>query len=198
MICPTCGKEVLDGSRYCEFCGAELVTEGSGIEDSVIENAEAGSETLSSAAEESGTWTAENAVSAAEEKDVQSYIPKEEPVPAYIPDGSGSGVLSTGCKIWFWVVLVLNALSALISIFFIKESAVYIASLISGIGMCAGAVMILFQKKKLGFYVLLAMAAFNLLVSVISGTYSAGMLVGPIANALISYYFVRGNSDVLK
>lgn len=198
MICPTCGKEVLDGSRYCEFCGAELVTESSGIEDSVIENAETGSETLSSAAEESGTWTAENVVPAAEEQEVQSYIPKEEPVPAYIPDGSGSGVLSTGCKIWFWVVLVLNALSALISIFFIKESAVYIASLISGIGMCAGAVMILFQKKKLGFYVLLAMAAFNLLVSVISGTYSAGMLVGPIANALISYYFVRGNSDVLK
>ncbi|MBR2779145.1 MAG: hypothetical protein IKD85_03135 [Firmicutes bacterium] len=188
----------MDGSRYCEFCGAELVTESSGIEDSVIENAETGSETLSSAAEESGTWTAENVVPAAEEQEVQSYIPKEEPVPAYIPDGSGSGVLSTGCKIWFWVVLVLNALSALISIFFIKESAVYIASLISGIGMCAGAVMILFQKKKLGFYVLLAMAAFNLLVSVISGTYSAGMLVGPIANALISYYFVRGNSDVLK
>lgn len=198
MICPTCGKEVLDGSRYCEFCGAELVTESSGIEDSVIENAETGSETLSSAAEESGTWTAENVVPAAEEQEVQSYIPKEDPVPVSFPDESGSGVLSTGCKIWFWVVLVLNALSALISIFFIKESAVYIASLISGIGMCAGAGMILFQKKKLGFYVLLAMAAFNLLVSVISGTYSAGMLVGPIANALISYYFVRGNSDVLK
>jgi phage shock protein C len=35
MICPTCQKEIADGSKFCYNCGAKLAADGAGTSSSV-------------------------------------------------------------------------------------------------------------------------------------------------------------------
>lgn len=90
--------------------------------------------------------------------------------------------VSTGLKVWLWIVIVLNAISALGNIGSIVSSPVStIISIALEAAMIYAAVLIMFQTKKLGFKIMCAVAVVNVVVTIITAIFAgifAGALVG--------------------
>ena len=107
--------------------------------------------------------------------------------------------MTKGSKVWFWVVLIVNILSAL-SGFMIMSSMPKLAvmSIISGVGLAVGAGIILFRQKKYGLYVIIGMAILNCLYMVVNKANIVFAVLSAVLNPLISYYFVNKNADVIK
>lgn len=94
--------------------------------------------------------------------------------------------VSTGLKVWLWIVIVLNAISALGNLGSIANSPVAtIISIVLEVIMIYAAVLIMFQTKKLGFKLMCGVAVANVVVTIITAIF-AGVLAGALAgNAMI-------------
>ncbi len=128
--------------------------------------------------------------------------------------------LSTGLKVWLWIVFVVNiisAIGALVSIFGAAAiSAAYglgagytilcVLSFLLEIALLVGVAMMLFKQKKLGFYIICgtAVAVFilNLVTYGMLGALTAGnfvrALIYLIVSPLITYLFARADWDKLN
>lgn len=93
--------------------------------------------------------------------------------------------ISTGLKVWLWIVIVFNGLSAISSLTSIGDSPVStIISIILDAIMIYACVMIMFQKKKLGFKLMVIFAVINAVVSIVVlvlAGIAAGALLGSAA-----------------
>ena len=58
--------------------------------------------------------------------------------------------------------------------------------------------LILFKKKKVGFYMIAAMAVIVLIFNLTSGANAAVSIIAAIANPIISYYFVNKNANIIQ
>ncbi len=94
--------------------------------------------------------------------------------------------VSTGLKVWLWIVIVLNALSALGNLTSIGDAPVTaIISIVLEAVMIYAAVLIMFQTKKLGFKLMCLVAIVNVVVSIITVIFT-GIIAGALAgNALV-------------
>lgn len=155
MKCNKCGKDNIEGSKFCKYCGAEMV--------------EIKSQTHNIVMGQNG--------------------PQEVKLDA----------VTKGCKVWFWFVIIVNALSAVSGLALISAIPfVGLVTVISGIAIAAGSGMILFKHKKVGLYIIIGMAVVNCFINIVN---NAGILTSIISAVLcpaISYYFVNKNSDIIK
>lgn len=88
--------------------------------------------------------------------------------------------ISTGLKIWLWVVIVFNGLGAITNLTQIGQSPLgSIISILLEAALIYSCVLIMFQMKKLGFKLMCIVAGVNALYSVVSV-----ILVAVIAGAV--------------
>lgn len=108
-------------------------------------------------------------------------------------------VMTIGCKVWFWLVLILNSISALTNFALFSYSSVWgIILKLSSIVIVAGAAMILFKQRKVGLYMIIAMDAIGCIVNITYHVNVVYALISSGLNVAISYYFVNKNSSVIK
>ena len=112
---------------------------------------------------------------------------------------SGEPVMTKGCKIWFWFVLVVNVISALGSLSLMSYApGLALVSVLSGAVLAGGSAVILFKQKKIGLYMIIAMAIVGCIVNIANHTNVAFAVLSAILNPAISYYFVNKNAAVIK
>lgn len=108
--------------------------------------------------------------------------------------------LTTGCKVWFWLVIIANALTAIGGLALISTSPFLgISTVASGAALVVAAVMILFKYKKEGLYIIIGVCVINCLINI--GVYNQGIVSSIISSgvsALISYYFVDKNGHIIR
>ena len=101
--------------------------------------------------------------------------------------------MTKGCKIWLWIIFVCNVLSAILGVVTIStDLKIGLYTVIAGIVMVVGIALLLFKQKKVGFYLMIAVAAVGLVVNIIFAIVSA--LISPA----ITYYFITKNTNVIK
>ena len=102
-------------------------------------------------------------------------------------------------KFWLWFCLIVNALVLVLNIVgFIGSialgiSIVYmILIVLSGIAMIVGLSLLLFKKKKLGFYIVAATAILNIVLNAVGGNLIRG-IISAIISLLILFLAIRNN-----
>lgn len=91
--------------------------------------------------------------------------------------------ISTGLKIWLWVVIVFNGLSAISNLTKIGQSPLgSIISILLEAALIYSCVLIMFQMKKLGFKLMCITAGVNAVVSVLI-VILAGAVAGAVAGS---------------
>lgn len=113
--------------------------------------------------------------------------------------------MNSGLKGWLWFVLVVNAISA------ISNLGLYaIASLIKGgvllITLClissaliiAGTAILLFTRKKLGFYLMCACALINLILNIVMGNNLVIAIISAVLCPLITFLLMRKEWDAFQ
>ena len=173
MKCPSCGGELVAGSRFCKYCGSAITMQ-------TTNDLESDNKV--------------NPVVGKPENQTNSQIQNIQS-----ESMTAESDITKGCKIWFWFVLIMNAISALSSLALMSYSPTAgMIGMISGIVLCAGAAIILFKKKKVGFYMIAAMAVIVLIFNLTSGANAAVSIIAAIANPIISYYFVNKNANIIQ
>lgn len=90
--------------------------------------------------------------------------------------------VSTGLKVWLWVIIVFNGISVLGSLGSIASAPLQtIISIVLNAGMIAAGMLIMFKMKKAGFKIMVAVAAVNavkaVILAILAGTV-AGVATG--------------------
>lgn len=99
--------------------------------------------------------------------------------------------MKTGLKVWLWFLFIVNIISA-----FVVATAALFAPLlwvnvITEIILVVGVCLLLFGKKKVGFYLMCACAVISFVVNLISGTNIASAIVGLILCPSITYLLLK-------
>lgn len=91
--------------------------------------------------------------------------------------------VSTGLKVWLWIVMVLNGIETISSLLQIGDSplsAIW-GAVVSAL-MIYACVLIMFKMKKLGFKIMVIITVINAVVSVVIAVV-AGLAAGAIAGS---------------
>ena len=130
-----------------------------------------------------------NSSSVKTEKSIQNQNNDSEEIPT----------MTKGCKIWFWIVLVLNAITAFANLSLMSYApGTGIILVLAGVVMVSGAAMILFKQSKTGLYLVIGAAVLGCIANLASHINPAYAVISAVINPLISYYFVNKNSAVIK
>lgn len=129
--------------------------------------------------------------------------------------------ISTGLKVWLWIVIVMNGISAVRNVFNIAKNPLStIITIVIEALMIYACVLIMFQMKKFGFKLMCIAAIINAVVSVVvvviaglavgalGGSAAAGLaggLVGAVLVVimaaicpLITYFLMKKNWDMFE
>lgn len=108
-------------------------------------------------------------------------------------------MMTTGCKIWLWIMLVANAISLVLGIIsFSALGVIGIYTIAAGILAIVGICLLLFKKKRIGFYILLALAVVGLIVNIANGANIAVSILSAIIAPALTFFFISKNQSVIK
>jgi len=108
-------------------------------------------------------------------------------------------MMTTGCKIWLWIMLVANAISLVLGIIsFSTLGVIGIYTIVAGIIAIVGICLLLFKKKRIGFYILLALAVVGLVVNIANGANIAVSILSAIIAPALTFFFISKNQSVIK
>ena len=108
-------------------------------------------------------------------------------------------------KFWLWFCLIVNILVLILGVVGLfgvialgtEGLGILILSLVAEVGMITGLAILLFMKKKLGFYIVAAMGVINIVLNAMSG-----QLVKGIASAIISlvilFFAIKSNWNEME
>lgn len=98
----------------------------------------------------------------------------------------------TGAKVWLWLVLILNAISCitLFPLLLIVPVAAAI-SIVLELALIAGVVMLLFKRKKIGFYMLCGCALLSMITNIIAGTGIIRAIASTVLLPTITFLVIR-------
>ena len=107
--------------------------------------------------------------------------------------------MTTGCKVWLWFIFICNIIAAVsyiatIVILPVTGTICLIAEIIVIIGIA----LLLFQQRKLGFYLIVVMAVISAIFNIVSGINIALSLISAIIMPAITYYFISKNSHIIR
>lgn len=107
--------------------------------------------------------------------------------------------MTKGCKIWLWIIFVCNVLSTILGITTISvDLKVGIYTALAGIVMVSGIALLLFKQKKVGFYLIVAVAAVGVVFNILNGVNIIFALISAVISPAITYYFINKNSAYFK
>jgi len=102
-------------------------------------------------------------------------------------------------KFWLCFCLIVNALVfvvAIIGVFSLmalgQPVGISILSIIAEIGMIAGLAILLFKKKKLGFYIVAGTAVVNIILNALSGQLLRGIF-SAVVSLVILFFAIKNN-----
>ena len=99
--------------------------------------------------------------------------------------------MTRGLKVWLWIVLVFNAITGVTAIataFLIPFMWVVV---LAEVLVVAGAAMLLFPQKKMGFFLICGGAAVSLIVNIILGQNIIGSAVSAVIMPLIIWLLIK-------
>lgn len=107
--------------------------------------------------------------------------------------------MTKGCKVWLWFMLIVNALSLVVGVVSLSAlgiSGIYsvIAEVIIIISVC----LLLFKRKRVGFYVLVAVCVINLVVNIMNGTNIVVSILSAVISPALTFFFISKNQDIIK
>lgn len=105
--------------------------------------------------------------------------------------------MKTGAKAWFWIMLIANSLACAMYLFLTLSAPIYLLYVLVEVGMITAVVLVLFCRRKLGFYLFLGLAAVALVMNLIFGVPIVSALFGAVVGPLITYLVLRGSWDAL-
>ena len=107
--------------------------------------------------------------------------------------------MTKGCKIWLWIIFVCNVLSTILGITTISiDPKVGIYTVLAGLVMVSGIALLLFKQKKVGFYLIVAVAAIGIVFNALNGVNIVFALISAIISPAITYYFINKNCAYFK
>lgn len=108
-------------------------------------------------------------------------------------------MMTTGCKIWLWIMLVANTISLVLGIIsFSTLGVIGIYTIVAGIIAIVGICLLLFKKKRIGFYILLALAVVGLVVNIANGANIVVSILSAIIAPALTFFFISKNQSVIK
>lgn len=99
--------------------------------------------------------------------------------------------MTRGLKVWLWLVLAVNAISgvmAIVSALLIPLMWVVVAAEAL---VVAGAIMLLFPRKKIGFFLICGGAAVSLVLNIILGGNIVSSVVSAVIMPLIIWLLIK-------
>lgn len=113
--------------------------------------------------------------------------------------------MNSGLKGWLWFVLVVNALSA-ISTFRLYSIAALVrggfaivtVSLVCSALIIAGTAVLLFARKKVGFYLMCACALLGLIMNIVIGNNLIVSIISAVLCPLITFLLMRKEWDAFQ
>lgn len=100
--------------------------------------------------------------------------------------------LNSGAKIWLWFALVVNAISFVVSIpAAMLVGGSYYLLLVLEIGMITGVSILLFTKKKLGYFVCCGCGVITFILNLILGVNIISAVWGLVGFPLITYLVLK-------
>ena len=119
-----------------------------------------------------------------------------------ISAGNHGAALTTGCKVWFWLIFICNILTILLYIGTIAMSTVAVSIGICMIVLCAihtaGIALLLFLNKKFGFYLVITGAVFSMIANIWMGTSAVYAIVMAAISPCITFYFISKNKEIIQ
>lgn len=94
-------------------------------------------------------------------------------------------------KIWLWIVLVLNVLSACLAAAGAMTTPILWASVVLEAILILGVALLLFRQRKMGFYIICAVAVATLIVNIAQGTNVGTSVLSSFLMPLIIYLLMR-------
>lgn len=102
--------------------------------------------------------------------------------------------MSKGFKIFLWVILVINVISAISTVIAAFLQPKLFISVALSVVYIVG-IFMLIQMKKMGFFIMCGVCAINLVVNIFSGVNIALALVSAIVLPVIIYFLMKPNWD---
>ncbi len=107
-------------------------------------------------------------------------------------------------KFWLWFCFVVNIIALVLCFVGIAGALILgpmyvvlmILSIIAEIALITGLVMLLFKKKKIGFYIVCGTAVFNVVLNILSGSAVRG-IASAIISTVILYLAIKSEWDNL-
>lgn len=99
--------------------------------------------------------------------------------------------MTTGLKVWLWIVLVINVIACVSMVGLALVAPLAWVSVVLEILVVAGVVMLLFARKKMGFYLICGSQVIGLVINVILGTNIIYALISAIVPALIIWMLMK-------
>lgn len=100
--------------------------------------------------------------------------------------------MTTGCKIWLWILLIGSGVSALVGMAAIPLSfGTGIVSVMLAVLAFVGVFLMLFKEKREGFYLLCLMAVIDAACTIVLGGGMLMPLLSVAAKIGITYYFIN-------
>ena len=100
--------------------------------------------------------------------------------------------MKTGAKVWLWIMLVANSLACVSYILLTLANPLYFLYILAEAGMITAVCLLLFFKRRLGFYIFLTVAAIALVMNIIAA------LLGAVVGPLITYLVLKGSWEALS
>lgn len=105
--------------------------------------------------------------------------------------------MKTGAKVWLWIMLIANSLTCATYAMLALTAPLYFLYVLAEVGMITAVCLLLFLKRRLGFYIFLGVAAVALVMNIMFGAPIVSSLLGAIVGPLITYLVLKGSWDAL-
>lgn len=99
--------------------------------------------------------------------------------------------MTTGLKVWLWIVLVLNAISCVGAVITALLVPLAWISVVLGLLVVAGAAMLLFARRKMGFYLICGANVLGLIVNLMLAANPVVSVIQAIVMPLIIWLLMK-------
>lgn len=103
--------------------------------------------------------------------------------------------MKTHTKVWLWLIFIVNILTAFSYLRMALRSPLYWAYVLSEVCLVVAAYLMLFQQKKLGFYIFCAIAFIVFFLNISQGVMIVFALLGAVLGPVITYLFMKSSWD---
>ena len=105
--------------------------------------------------------------------------------------------MKTGAKVWLWIMLVANVMALVSYLFLTLTDPAYILYIVAEAGMITAVCLMLFFRRRLGFYLFLCVAAVALVMNIMFGAPIVSSLIGAVVGPFITYLVLTGSWEAL-